>query len=535
MNKKFIPVLIVVISAAMLGLIAIQIYWINNSIKLRDAQFRYNVRAAMANVRDNLQRRIAEERMRRHDIGQDISLRLDSIDRARARAAEEGQGSIDEDSDTLLIDGASGVLQFEVLSRTQSGEIKEIQSLQTPPGLENIEVQRPIPSFTEEEEDGESRPGRGFPFRKETITNILSSMLALDTGDLLEEMLAPSSLDSLLKSELMETGGINTDYRFAVVRDNKIEVAGPNMEGLREEVINSEFGVRLFPSDFFSEARILKLYFPSQRVYLVRTLGPLLFTSGTLILVIIGLFGYTIRTIYRQKKISEIKNDFINNMTHELKTPISTISLACEALGDQTIRPSGEQVGKYVGMIRDENKRLGVLVENVLRSAILDRSEMEMDRQPVDLHQVIQDVSRNISIQVEKRNGKLELELNAPESQITGDPIHLTNMVYNLLDNAIKYSREAPDITIRTYGDNQRIHLEFRDRGIGISREDQKRIFEKLYRVPTGNVHNIKGFGLGLSYVKVIVEKHGGKVFVDSELKKGSKFTLQFPLNHEEK
>jgi two-component system phosphate regulon sensor histidine kinase PhoR len=262
-------------------------------------------------------------------------------------------------------------------------------------------------------------------------------------------------------------------------------------------------------------------------------MSAMLATSGALLLVIMLLFSFSIRTIYRQKKLSEIKNDFINNMTHELKTPIATISLACEAMNDPDMQKSTRAMSTYIGMINEENKRLGVLVENVLRTAIFEQGEMQLRVNKVNIHTVIEQVIRNIEIQVKKKKGQIIQHLDASNPVIEGDNLHITNVIYNLIDNAIKYSEISPTVEIFTRDEMNGVAIAFRDNGIGITRENQRKIFDKLYRVPTGNVHNVKGFGLGLSYVKGVIEKHGGTVDVESEVKKGSTFTIHIPRTYE--
>jgi two-component system phosphate regulon sensor histidine kinase PhoR len=256
--------------------------------------------------------------------------------------------------------------------------------------------------------------------------------------------------------------------------------------------------------------------------------------SAVLIIAIFAAFFYTITTIYRQKKLGEIKNDFINNMTHELKTPISTISLACEALNDPDMRGSEQQMRTFISMINEENKRLGILVENVLRSALLDRGDMKLSIDSINLHDVVKGVIKNIAIQVKKRGGSIRIELEASDPLVQGDTVHLTNLVYNLIDNAIKYSLDEPVLVIGSKNFANGVELTFKDNGIGISKENQQKIFDKLYRVPTGNIHNVKGFGLGLSYVKNVLEKHNGSIRVESELKKGSTFYVYIPARYEE-
>ena len=225
-----------------------------------------------------------------------------------------------------------------------------------------------------------------------------------------------------------------------------------------------------------------------------------------------------------------MKNDFINNMTHEFKTPISTISLACEALGDNDVIRSGDLSGNYINIIREENKRLAGMAEKILQTAVLEKGQLKIKKEKIDLHSVITEVIKNIRIQVEIKDGVLIKNFSASRSFLEGDKVHLTNLVYNLLDNANKYSPRKPVIRISTENSSGGIIMTIEDNGIGISKTDQKKIFEKLYRVPTGNIHEVRGFGLGLSYVKAIVEEHNGKISLESEVGKGSTFKVYLPF-----
>jgi two-component system phosphate regulon sensor histidine kinase PhoR len=257
----------------------------------------------------------------------------------------------------------------------------------------------------------------------------------------------------------------------------------------------------------------------------------LLAVSIIFMVALIFSFYYTISTIFKQKKLSEIKNDFISNMTHEFKTPISTISLACEVLSDKTVEKSPERVNNYVKMIGDENKRLSLLVENILQTAILDKGQFKLKIQSIDIHTLIEQTITNIKLQVENKEGEISVQLNAEKSIVNADRVHVTNIIFNLIDNALKYTYEKPNIKISTRNAMDGILISVKDNGIGISKENQRRIFDTMYRVPTGNIHNVKGFGLGLSYVKAVVEKHGGSISVESELEKGSEFTVYIPFN----
>ena len=274
------------------------------------------------------------------------------------------------------------------------------------------------------------------------------------------------------------------------------------------------------------------LNFPAQNQFLFRKIWTTLASSVVLLLVIIACFVYALLTIIRQKKLSEMKSDFINNMTHELKTPIATVALACEALGEDAIASDKATFQRYLGMIEEENKRLGDQVEKVLQTALLDKKDFKLNLKPIVFDRVVNQAVEKIRITLESKGGEISESLRADVS-IEADELHLTNVVLNLLDNAIKYSNNAPSIAIRSYLTDDRIVLEVQDHGIGMSREVSKRIFDKFYRMPTGNVHNVKGFGLGLSYVQSVVIAHGGQVGVKSEPEKGSTFTISIPLVHE--
>ena len=252
----------------------------------------------------------------------------------------------------------------------------------------------------------------------------------------------------------------------------------------------------------------------------------------TIILIFVIIFSYslTIYTILRQRKLSEMKNDFINNMTHELKTPISTISLASQMLNDRSICKNGDQILNVSNIIAQETKRLAFQVEKVLQMAIFERGEYRFNKHILSINALVENITSTFNLHVKKRNGQLFLTLDAMEDQILADELHLSNAIVNLLENALKYSKDEPIIELRTFNVEKNIVISVKDNGIGISKQDQKHIFEKFYRVHTGNIHNVKGFGLGLSYVKIIAEAHLGNVKVISELNKGSEFQIILPI-----
>jgi two-component system phosphate regulon sensor histidine kinase PhoR len=290
--------------------------------------------------------------------------------------------------------------------------------------------------------------------------------------------------------------------------------------------------INLYPNDIIGPQTILSISFPDQFGFLLKQIWFTLSSSVFLVVLIIFSFAYAVLTIIRQKKLSEMKNDFINNMTHELKTPISTVSLACEALQDQEISRNESFFNKYVQVINDENNRLGRQVEKVLQMARLEREDFKLNLERLDLHEIVENSIGNIKLQVEKRGGNITCDLHASRTNLNSDEVHMTNILNNLLDNANKYSPGEPEINIRTENSGTGIKLIISDKGIGMSKESMKKIFDKFYRVSTGNIHDVKGFGLGLSYVKTMVQALGGEISVSSTLLKGSRFQLYFPQDN---
>jgi two-component system phosphate regulon sensor histidine kinase PhoR len=247
-------------------------------------------------------------------------------------------------------------------------------------------------------------------------------------------------------------------------------------------------------------------------------------------LMIIAAFYVTVSALLRQKKLSEIKNDFINNMTHEFKTPLATISLAVDALRNEKVAQDRDKSGYFTGIIKEENKRMNKQVETILQASLLDRQEQQLNVKPLHAHLFVQEAIANFKLQLEGKGGSAELQLNAKNDEIEADEVHFVNLITNLIDNAIKYSKENLLIRISTQNTLRNLVIRIEDNGIGMTKETQRRIFEKFYRAHTGNLHNVKGFGLGLSYVKTIVEAHHGKIRVESTIGKGTIFTLEFPL-----
>lgn len=277
---------------------------------------------------------------------------------------------------------------------------------------------------------------------------------------------------------------------------------------------------------------MLSLYFPSENWHLVRNIAVTLIASTLLAFLVVVCMAYALYIILRQKKLSEVKTDFINNMTHELKTPISTIALACEALQDEDVQVSPSLRERYMKMITMENSRLAEQVEKVLQMAMLDKKDLGLTMEAVDLHALLREIKEAFSIQVHQRGGSITSMLKAEKAIVEGDALHLRQMFSNLLDNANKYSPAVPDIQITTQNMDAGIEIAIRDKGVGISREALRKVFDRFYRVPTGNRHDVKGFGLGLSYVQTMTLAHGGHIRATSKPGLGSTFYLYLPLRH---
>ncbi|MCD4730514.1 MAG: HAMP domain-containing histidine kinase [Bacteroidales bacterium] len=338
----------------------------------------------------------------------------------------------------------------------------------------------------------------------------------------------PENLDSLLHEEFLSME-INEEFTYGVYRSvDKLFVMG-KYNGTLQQLIDSPHWVSL-TCLCQTESYLLTVYFPYQRTMILSQMIILPVMSGLFLMVLIFSFFFTIYTVLKQKKLSEMKTDFVNNMTHEFKTPISTISVSSEMLAKDAVVKDADKVKKYAKIIFDENTRLKNQVERVLQIAIIDKDDYKLKFNEVDVHKIIRECMDNFNIQVIERNGNLKSNLEALQYMVTADKEHFTNVINNLLDNANKYSLESPDIKINTINNNGKIEISIEDKGIGIGKENQTDVFKKFHRLQTGNIHNVKGFGIGLFYVKTMVEQMGGNINIESELNKGSRFTLSFSI-----
>ena len=508
----------------MLGLIAVQVYWVKNTIELRDAQFGQSVRNAIHAVSERLEKQEALDRMRDHELSEMFIAQIEGVKAPK----ELEQGKIEMDT-MFLRENGKRMLIAEKKDQIQPPKYGE------PYGAVDEET-NDVWAEDKEERDTELTidiDQDNLERRSLFLSDMMQGLMSSNVYEEFSDRVDPHLLDSLIREELV-IRGVNATYEYGIYgQDDK-----PVFELLDEynddpiNIQTSDIKVRLFPNDLIRDDHYLHLHFPGKKGYLLRTMGPILSTSAIFIIIMILVFAYAIKVIYRQKRVSDIKNDLVNNLTHELKTPISTIALACEALNDPAIDKSPDQMNTFVGMIRDENKRLGVLVENVLQSAVVDSGDMKFKRVELDLHQMLVDVVKNMSMKAQNLNGKIETDLKAEAPLLRVDRIHMTNVFNNIVDNALKYMRNEPHIIISTRNDLNGVSVHIKDNGVGILKADQKKIFDKLYRVPTGNVHNVKGFGIGLSYVKAVIEQHDGKIQVVSQPDVGSTFKIYIPFDY---
>lgn len=353
----------------------------------------------------------------------------------------------------------------------------------------------------------------------------------------INEELQPYYLETLLKREFYAQQvrrdfqyGIYDCFTDSIVFGNLIEYIG---DSTFAAVQKSTSQAPISEAKWNTEGHYFTVFFPDVQpdgaaAELDTSFSPYFYLIFIVIVVLI-FFGFTINVMMRQKRLSEVKTDFINNMTHELKTPISTIGLSAEMIMRTTI-DDPEKLQQYASIIFKENKRLEHQVERVLNVAKMDKDKLSLKKEPFDMHELLDEAKDNFEFNQMETGGQIELELNAAHFEINVDPVHLSNVVYNLMDNAVKYCDKSPEIKLKTQSDKRWFTLEISDNGIGIRREDIKMIFDKFYRVPTGNRHDVKGFGLGLYYVKLIIEEHGGQILVKSTVGKGTSFIVRLPL-----
>jgi two-component system phosphate regulon sensor histidine kinase PhoR len=474
MNRIAIIAFLILVTLATIGLMVIQVYWIRDAVKLKQSIFAKDVEQAIEQVIFKIDKTRLEERIIK-----------------QRKFYEENLNSL------KAYDSLNQVLHYNYNNISSQTDVDKF--------VQNSNVANKILSDLT------------FNYNQQEPGNFYYSKKAL--------------INTLITQALKEKD-INTKFEFGIYSPATNSMILQQTGKYPEALQNESFVFDLAPLvSLFSPPNKLLIYFPEQKRFIISQLWQMLFVSIVLFLVIIISFSFSIYTILRQKRLSIMKTDFINNMTHEFKTPISTIALACEALKDSDIQKTEALYDNYLGIISEENGRLGLMAEQILQTAILDKGQLKLKKSSNNMHDIINAAIGSKKMAIDAKGGSIKLQLLATHLEVMGDNIHLTNIIINLLDNAIKYCIVTPEIVVNTTNRGNMILIRINDNGIGISKSNKNKIFEKLYRVPTGNIHNFKGFGLGLSYVKAIVEQHEGVVSVDSELGKGSVFMVQLPVN----
>lgn len=520
MKEKNLKITIGLMSAALFGLIAVQFYWITNAIELEEKLFDYNVNEAMNSVVKKISQNETVKYIAHKIIkSSDEDIRLvsnDSLHSARIinRGKTKSVTSFNFatcDSNLILDVERSGNNDSSLISLQVYSIIGDDKAI--------IKEKRVITSVNID---------LLKTYKERIVSEVVENLLWITETKNVEERLNKSEIDNQLTAEL-KNKGINAGYIFAVKSEKRDSLFFINNTEQISELENSIYKARLFPEELYKSPDYLVLFFPNRTSYLLRSMSTVLLLSGLSILAIIVLYYRTVKMLIRQKKISEIKNDLINNITHEFKTPISTISLASEALIEPGLINDETRTQKYSSIIKEESIRLQSMVDSLLDTAMLENGEYYLEKREIDIHSIIkQEVNRKILVQQDLKSN-IKMKLIADNHMLFADQLHITNIFSNILDNAIKYSWEKPQINISTEDVDNGIQILIADNGIGIGKNQQKKIFDTFYRVPTGNIQNTRGYGIGLSYVKKLVESHNGKISVKSKPDEGTTFKLFFP------
>jgi two-component system, OmpR family, phosphate regulon sensor histidine kinase PhoR len=521
MNQRTIWVLIILMTLALTGLILVQAFWIKNAITIKESQFDQLVNNSLTLATQNLQKNEAVKL---------IMEEMEPIGTDTAGIAMQIKAKTDTGYNMIVTYNG---MHPDSLNLSEKREIIRIPGKNLPHTMDSLVFTDERPSAAGKGEKRITRhtyyfePGMGKKVldKKVFLNRIISGMFFIAPE--IEKRIQPDELEEVLKDALLQKG-IDLTFEYAVIKWNN--EAAFHSDNYSEASDNDYYRVQLFPDDIFTSSNYLSVYFPQKKNFLFKAFGFMMFSSVFLTLFITLAFSFTILYVFRQKKLTEIRNDFVNNMTHELKTPISTISLASQMLGDTSLPPNLKNNDQIARVISEESRRLGYQVEKVLQMAVLDKGQVKLRCKETDMHEIIRNVTENYSLQVKSRSGAIILNLEAEQFILEVDSVHITNVLTNLVDNALKYCTRDPEIRISTRNVKKFFEMAIQDNGIGISKQDQKRVFEKFYRVPTGNIHTVKGFGLGLSYVKKIIEEHLGTIEVVSHLYEGSTFTIQLPL-----
>ncbi|WP_231374008.1 sensor histidine kinase [Aureivirga marina] len=507
-------------SISLVGIIVVQVYWIKSSIEIRDKEFKQDVQFALANVSEDIKnnevlywykkvsKKISEiDKPKSSDIKQIIFKQIDTTGNITFIYTQ----SIFEEK----YDVPAEIFENDSLSFKKIYSKEEVNVFH-----ESLDGQ---PTMSEENNENYTRYAR---FGDLQLTNFEMIFDAAAKAIPIQNRVSNDELKKAIEKELKQRG-ISTDFKYGVYNNH---FATPIRSGYFNKDDGQTYKVPMFEDkEGFSEYQ-LYVSFPKQKRYILSTIFKMLILSVFFIIIIILAFGSAIYQMIKQKRMSEMKTDFINNMTHEFKTPIATINLALDAIKNPKIINDEEKVSRYINMIRQENKRMHSQVENVLRISRLEKNQLDIAKENIDIKTLMDEAIEHVDLIVKSRNGYIKKHYSASNTHFLGNQFHITNVLVNMLDNAIKYSEEAPKVDVYIENTAKNILIKIQDHGMGMSKTVQKNVFKKFYREQRGNIHNVKGHGLGLSYVKKIVEEHQGVVYVESEKGKGSTFYIKLPL-----
>jgi len=539
-KNKFIG-LIFMMLLSLAGIIWVQIVWIRNALKIRNENFNREVFVSLANAANAIEsnremRFFFDDPLMFNPASGDISSYL----RVGSYSSTDGRNfsySVESQTVTGTMDSTGKIRYNEpVITRSDT-------TIYSDSGTTRIIIPEKKNELNTTENIGQSNSISGAitANRQEFIDWVRKR--ASEFQNMSEQMISEVyQWEKTMELNKDEVGlalkrsflfsGIETPFEFAIIKDGKID-EGAFKKSDKNDFLKSKYIVQLFPDNIIRQNLLISVIFPERTNYVLGSMAWLLGGSLLFSFIILATFALSLFFIIRQKKISEMKSDFLNNMTHEFKTPIATISLAADTITNPKVINDEKSIRHFIGMIKKENSRMNKKVETILQIASLDRKEIAFKFENISLHSVIERAADTIEIQVHQKNGKIDMKLNASEPVIYGDKEHLINLVNNLLDNALKYSPENPEITVETKNNGKGVILSVEDKGIGMSKSVQSKIFERFYRQASGNVHDVKGFGLGLNYVRAIIDAHKGNVSVTSEPGKGSRFDIFLPFNWE--
>lgn len=523
MQKK-IRLLIIVMTFALTGLIGFQVHWILTTYQVEKEQYRKKVMEAMTVATDKMLGKSIVTILKRTDqdsVATEVVFRPHLItgNRITIDTLIFNKLGLDKSKDTSGVLSKVKRLDVKKESLDSGTWIQEI-SMEFTEDVDTGETDSFIQAIARKNEKDERKDLRLHAFASSgnmTFIEVNSANEFEEQRDLFSSFFS-KALEKEQISSSFEFGAFKEGEKKYLFRSDSILLQHQNPQLLKNHFV--------LPGEGEVEMQVF-IEKADQDIW--KEIWVNLLMSAILVGITAYGYGFALQTILRQKKLSEMKTDFINNMTHEFKTPISTVSLALEALMKFGMGSDPQKVEQYLSIARNENSRLGLMVEKVLKIAASERKDIKLNYETLDLHELITQVSQNISMQVQEKHGKVEVDLKATQAKVEVDRVHMGNVIYNLLDNAIKYTNQQPQIKIETQQEAKGIRLKVADNGIGISKTHLSHIFDKFYRVPTGNVHNVKGFGLGLSYVSLIVEKHHGNIEVESEPGKGSVFSIFVP------